>query len=75
MEGLYFKILNNTTNWVKKYLSKSFIQKCQIYNLFRDAVYQYFKGRIVIKAKSTFQEENIYNVKISLDQMFYNNLL
>ncbi len=70
-----FQNSNNTINFVKKYLSKSFIQKSQIYNLFRDAIYQYFRREVVKEAKSTLQKEYVYNKKIPVNQVFYNSLL
>ncbi|MFB0564174.1 MAG: SGNH/GDSL hydrolase family protein [Candidatus Aminicenantaceae bacterium] len=64
-----------TVNRLKKYLSKSIIQKSQIYNLIQSFLYQYFKERIVKKAKSKMLQENINKLEIPLEQKFYNQLL
>lgn len=72
-----FKFQNskNTSNWIKKYLSRSIIQKSQIYNLFRDAAYQFFARRIAKKEKLNYQKKNSYDKKISPKEQFYNELL
>jgi hypothetical protein len=42
-----FRFVDNAghVNWTKKYLSRSFIQKSQLYNFFRNRVYLLFRGR------------------------------
>lgn len=40
----------NTTNWVKKYLSNSIIQKSQLYNFYRGRVYEFFQNRFIESA-------------------------
>ncbi|MFX0200415.1 MAG: hypothetical protein ACFFCW_30215 [Candidatus Hodarchaeota archaeon] len=63
-------------NWAKKYLSKSIIQKSQIYNLVRNAAYQFFARRAQKKTKLIFQKGNIYDdQKIKPEEHFYNELL
>lgn len=50
-----FQSSRNTTNWLKQYLSDSIIQKSQIYNLFRDSAYQFFKRQTVEEATQAWQ--------------------
>lgn len=70
-----FQNSNNIVNWLKKYLSRSIIQKSQIYNLIQRFLYKYFKKRIVQKEKSKLIRENVYSSEIPLEQAFYNELL
>jgi hypothetical protein len=46
-DGFEFVDSHNPTNWVKKYLSGSIIQRSQLYNFFRGRVYEHFQDRFV----------------------------
>lgn len=45
-----FKNTNNKAGWTKKYLSRSIIQKSELYNLFREGLYGLFKNRTIVDA-------------------------
>lgn len=70
-----FQNSNSNINWIKKYLSKSIIQKCLIYNLIREPLYQLLKNRIVKKAKANLLNKNINNTEIIPESKFYIDLL
>jgi hypothetical protein len=50
-----FRDSNSTINWIKKYMSRSIAQKSQIYNLFRNRMYQYFSKKIRDEAKASYE--------------------
>ena len=61
------------TNWIKKILSDSYIQKSQIYNLVRDSLYIFFSRRHerqAMESHATYQD-----ARIPPDESFYNDLL
>jgi lysophospholipase L1-like esterase len=68
-----FHTSTHTANWVKKYLSKSFLQKSQLYNFFRGRVFDYFAN---FNMKSN---QHLYNPKenssIPYNEDFYIQLL
>ena len=68
-----FQESNSSINWIKKYLSRSLIQKSQVYNLFRDTIYWLFQRRIVNKAEQAFASNNRSGVPP--EEIFYNELL
>ena len=68
-----FRNSNSTINWLKKYLSHSIIQNSQLYNLFRDTLYRYFKANIIEREKLTFGEA--YSGESPPEETFYNDLL
>jgi lysophospholipase L1-like esterase len=45
--GFRFQDSSNSTNWAKKYLSGSLIQKSQLYNFYRGRAYEWFQNRHV----------------------------
>jgi hypothetical protein len=72
-----FKDTNNPIAWIKKYLSKSIIQKSQLYNFIRGEMFRYIRSRVVVDARIQMQkattqgnnnstpnliEEELYNV-------------
>ncbi len=59
-------------NWVKKYLSNSFIQKSQIYNLFRNNVYKFFEKQAVAEQLNQAEKQNS---GVSKEEEFYGKLL
>ena len=52
-----FQTSKNTTNWVKKYVSGSLIQKSQLYNFYRGRVYEWFQNRLVRKRMVELQQK------------------
>jgi len=44
-------------NWIKKYLSKSLIQKSQLYNLFRNSAYRFFEARTIERERIDLEGE------------------
>ncbi|MFC1805165.1 SGNH/GDSL hydrolase family protein [Candidatus Omnitrophota bacterium] len=70
-----FQDSGNTFNLIKKYLSRSIIQKSQIYNLFRESGFRFFERRAMVRSDPSRQtgggsEEGIYP-----GDDFYNELL
>lgn len=61
----------NSANWIKQYLSRSWIQKSNLYNLVRDDLYQWLTRRSVGLPKDNDQT----TVKSDAAQQFYNELL
>jgi hypothetical protein len=58
IEGDDFRFQNssNSTNWAKKYLSGSPIQKSQLYNFYRGRVYEWFQNRHVRRVAAEMSE-------------------
>lgn len=69
-----FKFVNSelSVNWVKKYMSKSFIQKSQIYNLFRNNIYKLYEDKEVDAQLNLRKAENNNAPKA---EIFYADLL
>ena len=65
-----FYTSNNSVDWVKQYLSKSIIQKSQLYNFFRHSAYLYLRKRYLRSPK----EKGIAS-GISPHEDFHNSLL
>jgi len=70
-----FQNSNNTLNRVKKYLSKSIIQKSQIYNLVKASMYHFFAERIAAEAIADFKKNSNLDEIISPEEKLYNDLL
>lgn len=75
IENDKFKFVDSKSsiNWIKKYLSKSFIQKIQMYNLLRNAVYIYFSERHIGNEIKKYQDNN--SNEFIFMQDFYIDLL
>ena len=76
IENGKFKFIDSKSdiNWIKKYLSASFIQKSQIYSLVRNSIYIYFAQRHMQSAvKKMAQEVKTNNIPVR--EQFYNDLL
>lgn len=61
-------------NWIKKYLSHSFIQKSQSYNLLRDSVYTLFAQRHIHNTEEKLVVESGV-ARVSIREQFYSDLL
>ena len=74
IENNQFKFIDSdlSINWVKKYMSKSFIQKSQIYNLFRNNLYKFFERKAVAAHLNKFEKQNN---EIPTEEKFYGDLL
>jgi len=71
-----FQNSQNSLNWVKKYLSKSIIQKSQTYNLVKGVIYTFFHKRIIMKeVKSASKGNSMGDKKIAPEYSYYNDLL
>ena len=70
-----FEFVNPPGNvfWLNKYLSNSFIQKSQIYNLLRNAIYRSLQNQIVSKEVSKAGGSN--SGKVPIKQAFHLELL
>lgn len=62
-------------NWIKKYLSKSFVQRSQLYNFFRQRAYRMLEQRLVKKQVSQFMETDNEPGGLSSQELFYRDLL
>ena len=72
---LNFQSSNNSISWIKKYLSTSLIQKSQIYNLFRQMLYLFFKNKIIKKDIAVYKKSDGIAHETSPEEQFYNELL
>lgn len=71
-----FKNTNNNAAWVKKYLSRSIIQKSELYNLLRHGIYRLLRKRTVSDAGIKNRTPGGANTNsITSQEEFYNNLL
>jgi hypothetical protein len=55
-EAFAFRTSDRRFGWIKRYLSRSILQKSQTYNLFRNSIYVFFKDRAVRERESTMEE-------------------
>jgi hypothetical protein len=60
--------------WMKRYLSRSFIQKCQIYNLFRNSMYRLFASATVARNRAALRTP-AGPVEGSVEERMYGELL
>ena len=67
-----FKNSNSNTNWLKKYLSHSIIQKSQFYNLLRTGAISLFKGKMDEAQKEEFAEKHKIS-GIPPEEKYYND--
>lgn len=65
---------NHPTQWAKKYLGKSFIQRSQIYHLLRHSVYLYFAQEHDEESART-RTENAEEGLIPINEQYYIDLL
>jgi len=73
-----FQDSNNSINWIKKYLSKSVIQKSNVYNMLRNSIYLLFRKKITGEAidEHIFEASTLKNKKeINPMEQFYNEIL
>lgn len=56
-EAFVFHQSTGRLGWIKRYLSRSILQKSQTYNLFRNRIYLFFEGRAVRAQESTMAEQ------------------
>jgi hypothetical protein len=60
--------------WVKTYLSRSAIQKSQVYNLLRDSIYRFFRARTVARSRHSVEAPG-NSPPASVDQRVYIELI
>lgn len=71
-----FQDSNNPVNWIKKYLSRSILQKSCVYNLIRIATYKFFKKRIIANTMPGKKDRPPGKTgKIPYIEEYYNELL
>jgi len=74
-DGIFiFKDTNNSVDWVKQYFSKSIIQRSQLYSLFRQVAYLYFKKRHIKTVRTELRQRNSEE-SVSPREEFHNSLL
>jgi len=74
VEGDRFRFVNSdfAVNYLKKYLSHSWIQKSQLYNYFRDTTYRFFERVHIEKSK---QREEYRGMGANVEEELYNKAL
>lgn len=74
-----FHPTNNPIGWTKIFLSHSVVQKSQLYNLFRDSVYRFFRKRTIVNAHIDAtprpDRTRALDIKETRQERYYNQLL
>lgn len=74
-----FQKTNNTTSWIKKYLSKSILQKSNVYQVIRQSIYMFMEKRVIEKQETLMANQYRDNFNrdktISIPEQFYVELL
>lgn len=70
-----FRSSNSDINWLKKYLSRSILQKSQLYNFFRGRLYLLYENWHIAGAKAGYSTEKPGQQEIPPEEEFYRELL
>jgi hypothetical protein len=66
---------NSSINWTKQYLSRSALQKSQLYNLVRERLYEFARRRIIRREEALNSAAAPFPLEVPFQERVYSDLL